>query len=115
METLKIPIGDSYIVQGDTIPKITFEFDALDIINLSLPGTVIKMQIYNNHIKIIDISNLNGITIINPKKFEINEVSKENNNLPVGTFTGDLEITDSTGKRFTYFRVTYTILKQYTK
>ena len=115
MEILKIPIGNSSIVQGDTIPEVLFEFDPTDNIDLSLLNVSIKMQIYNNAEKIINISNLNGITIINNKSFKINEVSKENNNLPVGNFLGDLEITDTNGKRFTYFRVQYSIIKQYTK
>ena len=70
----------------------------------------------NNHIKIIDISNGNGITILGSKSFTIDEVSKEDSALlPVGSFLGDFEITDTNGKRFTYFRVRYTIEKQYTK
>lgn len=116
METLNIPIGNSAIIQGDTIPEILFEFDITDNIDLSLPNVSIKMQVYNQNNKIIDISNLNGITIINDKSFKINEVSKEtSSSLPVGSFIGDLEITDTNGKRFTYLRVKYTIDKQYTK
>ena len=116
METLNIPIGNTSITQGDTIPEILFEFDTIDNIDLSLPNVSIKMQVYNQNNKIIDVSNLNGITIINDKSFKINEVSKENSNeLPVGSFMGDLEITDTNGKRFTYLKVKYTISKQYTK
>ena len=115
MEILRIPIGNTNIVQGDTIPEILFEFDTLDDINLQLPNVSIKMQIFNNSDKIIDISNLNGITILTQKSFKINEVSKENNNLPTGNFLGDLEITDTNGKRFTLFRVQYSIIKQYTR
>lgn len=46
METLNIPIGNTQIIQGDTIPEILFEFDPTDNINLSLPNVQIKMQIY---------------------------------------------------------------------
>lgn len=116
MEILNIPIGKSEIVQGDTIPSILFEFDPTDNINLSLPNTKIRMNVMNNHIKIIDIFNGSGITILTPKSFRIDEVPKEQSELlPVGAFMGDLEITDSNGKKFTYFRVRYTIEKQYTK
>ena len=115
METLKIPLGNSYIVQGDTIPKITFQFDPTDDIDLTLLGTIIKMQVYNNNIKFIDISNTtDGITVIDDKTFEIDSVDESDNDFPVGTFMGDLEITNNY-TRFTYFRVAYTILKQYTK
>ena len=115
METLNIPIGNTQIIQGDTIPEILFEFDPTDNINLSLPNVQIKMQIYLVNTKIIDISNGNGITILTNKSFKINEVPKENNNLPIGKHLGDLEITDKKRKRFTYFRVQYNIEKQYTK
>ena len=52
MEILNIPLGNNYIVQGDTIPEVIFEFDPTDNINLSLPNVQIKMQIYlvNNKI-----------------------------------------------------------------
>mgnify|MGYP003591327696 FL=1 len=115
METLNIPIGNTQIIQGDTIPEILFEFDPTDNINLLLPNVQIKMQIYLVNTKIIDISNGNGITILTDKSFRIDEVSKEDNNLPTGKHLGDLEITDTNGKRFTYFRVQYNIEKQYTK
>ena len=115
METLNIPIGNTQIIQGDTIPEILFEFDPTDNINLSLPNVSIKMQIYNQNNKILDIQNGNGITILTSKSFKINEISKENNNFPTGSHLGDLEITDTNGKRFTYFIVKLNIYKQYTK
>jgi len=116
MEILNIPLGNSYIVQGDTIPEILFEFDNTLTIDLTDPNVSIKMQIYNQNNKIIDISNIDGITIIDNISFKINEISKEDSSLlPYGTFFGDLEITDTNGKRFTYFRIKYTIQKQYTK
>ena len=116
MEILNIPIGKAEIIQGDTIPSILFEFDPTDNINLLGTNVKIRMHVMNNHIKIIDISNGNGITVKGSKSFIIDEVSKEESELlPVGSFLGDLEITDSNGKKFTYFRVRYTIEKQYTK
>ena len=115
MEILNIPIGHGHITQGDTISEILFEFDSESDIDLSASGVIIKMQVYNNNIKIIDIETGRGITILSDKKFKIDEVSKDDNTLPAGSFMGDLEITDGNGKRFTYFRVKYTIEKQYTK
>lgn len=115
IETLNIPLGNTQIVQGDTIPEILFQFDPLDNIDLLLPNVIIKLQIYNQTNKILDISNTNGITILTDKSFKINEIPKENNNFPVGSHLGDLEITDTNGKRFTYFRVKLNIEKQYTR
>lgn len=116
MEILNIPLGNSYIVQGDTISEILFEFDNTLTIDLTDPNVSIKMQIYNQNNKIIDINNISGITILNSNSFKINEMSKEDSSLlPYGSFLGDLEITDTNGKRITYFKVKYTIQKQYTK
>ena len=36
METLNIPLSNTAIIQGDTIPEILFEFDTLDNIVESL-------------------------------------------------------------------------------
>ena len=112
IKVINIPFTGEYIVQGDTISKTSFNIieDGLDLTTCS-----IKMQIYSANTKIIDISDGNGITIIDANNFEIDEVAKENNNLPIGRFEGDLEITDANGVRFTYFRVIYTIIKQYTR
>ncbi len=116
IETLNIPIGKTEIIQGDTISEILFEFDISDNIDLLLPNVIIKVQIYNQNNIIIDLINGQGITILNSKSFKIDEISKEQSStLPVGSFIGDLEITDTNGKRFTYFRIKYTIQKQYTK
>ena len=116
MEILNIPLGGSQIVQGDTIPEILFEFDNTLTIDLTDPNVSIKMQIYNQNNKIIDIFNTSGITILTDKSFKIDEVDKNISSfLPHGSFMGDLEITDTDGKRLTYFRVKYTIEKQYTK
>ena len=41
METLNIPLSNTAIIQGDTIPEILFEFDTLDNI-------VESLVIYNN-------------------------------------------------------------------
>ena len=114
LATLQIPVEGYYIVQGDTIPKVRVAFDALD--NIDLTGATIKMQVYNKNEKFIDISTTDGgITLIDDKIFEIDEVAKENNTYPVGTWEGDLEITFADGKRYTYLKVQYIILKQYTK
>ena len=117
IQTLNIPISTTanptYIKQGDTIPKITLTFGASDVIDLTT--STIKMQIYQGAIKLIDVTNGSGITVLSEKVFEIDEISATNNNLPAATLLGDLEIQDSNGKRFTYFNVQYTIIKQYTK
>jgi len=109
---LKIPFEGEYIVQGDTISKTSFAFTNEDI---DLTTATIKMQIFNGDIKIIDISNSSGITIVDADNFYIDEVDATSNNLPYGSFLGDLKITDVNGKRHTYTRVEYTILKQYTR
>ena len=109
--TLKIPLC-GFIKQGDTIPKISF---ALSNYSGDLTTATIKMQIYKGNTKIIDVSNGSGITVIDANNFEIDEVSASNNNLPVGTFIGDLEITEASGDKKTYFNVEYTIIKEYTK
>ena len=107
---LKIP-AKGYIKQGDTIPKVTVKFS--DGYNGNLTTATIKMQIYHVNTKIIDVSNGDGITVIDSGEFEIDEMPK--NNLPVGTILGDLEVTESNGDRTTYFNVAYTIIKQYTR
>jgi hypothetical protein len=117
IQTLKIPIQSAdvkpYIKQGDTIPKITLAFDAG--IDLTAVGVSIKMQLYKGNQRVFSIENGSGITIINALTFEIDEVAKENNTFPEGSLIGDLEVTDTDGKRFTYFNVEYTIIKEFTR
>ena len=113
IQTLNIPIGDTYIKQGDTIPKITFTFDAGDPIDLTTVGTEIKMQILYRKEAFIDLAVGSGITIVSDKVFEIYEIDKADNTYPCGKHLGDLEITIN-GDRFTYFDVEYTIIEQYT-
>ena len=116
IEIIKIPIQTStvkpYIKQGDTIPKWEIEFGVDD--GVDLIGTTIKMQIYWNKNKVIDVSNGKGITINSALKLTVDERSKSSSILPVGTSKGDLEITDVAGRRVTYFDVHYTIIKHYT-
>ena len=98
------------IVQGDTIPRFLFK----DITNLNLTGATIRMQLYQSFSKIFDVSSGAGITIINATSFEIDEVPFEENNFPVGTLTGDIEITLANGQRATVMKVEFTTLKHYT-
>jgi hypothetical protein len=116
IETLKIPIQSDtvkpFIKQGDTIGKIKMTITELGI---DLRTSNIKMQVYNGSTRIIDVSDGDGITVISSTVLEIDEVSASNNNLPVGCFMGDFEITDASGERKTYFNVEYTIIKQYTR
>ena len=108
IKTLKIPFDGEYIVQGDTIGKTSFKFIDEDI---DLTTATIKMVIKNGNTEIINVTNGSGITVVDADNFEIDEVSYTNNNLPDGCFLGDLEITDENGKRFTYMRVEYTVIK----
>ena len=109
IKILPIPFDGEYIVQGDTISKTSFKFIDEDI---DLTTATIKMVVKNGSTKIINISNGSGITVIDANNFEIDEVPFAQNNLPVGCFLGDLEITDASSKRLTYMRVQYTIIKQ---
>jgi hypothetical protein len=109
---LKIPTK-GYIKQGDTISKKTLTFGG-DYAG-DLTTATIKMQVYNGSTKIIDITNGSGITVLSSNVFEIDEVSAVNNNLPIGCFIGDLQITEDDGNVTTYFNVQYTIIKEYTK
>ena len=109
---VNIPIGDAILKRGDTINEIDFSFAVTD--DIDLLGASIRMQLYLNGSKKLDISNGSGITIVDSKNFKIDKVDYANNNLPVGTLNGDLEITDSSGIRLTYFDITYTITKDYT-
>jgi len=113
LTTLNIPVGDSTIVQGDTIPKLIFAFDVDD--NIDLAGSTIKMQVYKKNDLIIDIgTDVGGITLIDTKTFEIDEVPSTSNTYPVGVFEGDLQIEFSDGTKITYLRIIYTVEKQYT-
>ena len=107
---LKIPFENEYILQRDTVSKTTFTFSDEDI---DLTTSQISMVIKDGDNKIINVSEGNGITVISSKIFEIDEIPKENNNLPIGSFEGDLKIIDSNGVRFTYMRVEYTIIEKF--
>lgn len=102
-----------YLKQGDTIPKKTILFGG-DYAG-DLTTATIKMQIKNGATNIINISNGNGITVLSATTCEIDEVSANDNNLPVGCFKGDFEVTEANGVRTTYFNVVYTIIEQYTR
>lgn len=113
LTTVNIPLEDAILKQGDTIKEINFSFGSLD--DIDLIGSTIRMQLYLNNSKKLDISNSSGITIIDDKSFKIDEIDYTDNNLPSGTLKGDLEITDSNGVRLTYFDIVYTITKDLTK
>lgn len=110
IQLLKIPFDGEYIVQGNTIGKSIFTFNNEDI---DLTTASISFVVYDGNTRFINASVGNGITVINASKFEIDEVSAEDNDFPVGTFEGDLDIVDANGVKFTYMRVEYTILRQY--
>ena len=111
IQVVNIPFEGEYIVTGDTISKTSVEVIEA---GLDLTTATIKMQVYNRSTPIIDVSVGSGITVVSSTVFEIDEVAAIDNDLPVGCFEGDLEITDASGVRFTYFRVIYSIQKQYT-
>lgn len=107
---LKIPFDGEYIVQGNTIGKTLFTFTDE---NIDLTTASISLVVYNGNTRFINASVGNGITVIDSDNFEIDEVSATDNDYPVGTFEGDLDITDANGNKHTYMRVEYTILRQY--
>lgn len=116
--TLEIPFGKNIIFEGDTIASILFEFDSEDDINLDMPNVEVNMQLFGlncSKTKILDLSIGSGITILGPKSFRIDEISKEDNKFKEGAYIGDLEFTNFEGKRSTLFRVKYKIHKQFTK
>ena len=114
VQTLEIPIQTAsekpFIKQGDTIPKIAVQLTGLDI-----TGSSISMQLYHNTVKVLDISDGNGITIIDANNFEIDTLPAADNDLPAATLIGDLEITLPSGETKTYLNVQYTIKRQYTR
>ncbi len=115
----KIP-SKGFIKKGDTIPKKTIVFGGDwndDLTN----NHIIRMQVYEGNDKIIDIDStgvLGGITIKSSDTFEIDEVKE--NDLPVGTFKGDLQVEKYEDFAFdpievkTYMNVQYTIIEEYT-
>tara|TARA_R110002020_G_scaffold334555_4_gene549828 strand:+ start:4282 stop:4620 length:339 start_codon:yes stop_codon:yes gene_type:complete len=106
---LKIPI-EGFIKKGDTIPKIRISFSDDYIGNFET--STIKMQVYNGNEKIIDVSNGNGITVIDSSTLDIDKI--QSNDFPIGNFKGDFEVTESNGDKTTYFNIEYTVIKQYT-
>lgn len=112
LEILDIPIQSDTVtpslVQGDTIPAIT-------VVSADFPDlttSTIAMQLYYGNKKVLDIDSTSGITVSNATTFVIDEITA--NDLPVGESIGDLQITDASGVITTYFRLRYTVDKQYT-
>ena len=113
IQTINIPTDSRYVLKlGDTIPEILFNFEVTDAIDLT--GATIRMQLYLNGKKKLDLDSTAGITIVDSKNFKIDEIPYEENHLPYGKLKGDLEITLADGKRVTYADVSYTITKHYT-
>lgn len=113
---IRIPFekpGENYhIYQYDTIEEITGGFDDTDPINLT--GATIKLIIFDGRNKILNLTSENngGITIIDNKNFVIDEIPKEENNLPFGVFHGYFIITYANSKRKTLFEVIYTVTRR---
>lgn len=110
--TIEIPDDNISAIQGDTIDSWSVEFEPTD--GISLTGATIKMQVFWNNTKEIDLSDGSGITIDSDLKFTIDERSRTQSVLPEGQGIGDLQILDANDKLITMFRVQYNIAKQYT-
>lgn len=114
------PDCEPFIKQGDTIPVIQFDLSPEFTDDLTMLH-IVRMQLYNKSKKVLDLtSEANaGITITGATTFEINKISE--NDLPVGTLKGDIQIEKYSSFGFaptdvnTYFNIEYTIVKQYTK
>lgn len=110
ISTLKIPFTGEFIKEGDTILETV-----IDLTNVSdLTTSDIRMQLKDGNTNVIDISNGNGITVNSATQLTIDEVPYANNDLSEGVYLGDIEITDASGTRKTYFNIEYTIIKEYT-
>ncbi len=107
--TLKIPIC-GFIKQGNTIKKITLNF--IDGYSGDLTTATIRMSIFDKNKKIIDISNGNGITVVDSTTLEVDQILE--NDFPYGVFLGDIKIIEDDGVSTTYFNIEYTIIKKYT-
>lgn len=112
LEILDIPIQSESVkpvlVKGDTIDAVVIESETFP----NLTTSTVDIEIYNYKNKLLDFTNGSGITIDSATQFTIDEISKENNILPEGTSIGDVRITDANGKRKTYLRIRYTVLKE---
>lgn len=112
IEILRIPFRGEFIMEGDTILKTVFRATANEFPDLT--ASSIKLQLYFNKSKVLDLSNGNGITIDSATQFTIDQLDADDNNLPAGVSRGDLEITDGNGVKKTYYIIEYEILKQST-
>ena len=109
--TYSIP-SSGFIKQGDTLPSWNIEFSLPEYTGDFTTATI-KMQVGNGCRNIIDISNGNGITVVDANNCTIDKIVT--NDFPVGTFTGDFQVTEANGDRKTYFNVSYTVVKEYTE
>lgn len=106
------------VKQGDTIKEFIIEFGATSGIDLT--NATVRMQVYWNGSKKIDVSNGNGITINNALKLTIDErlYNQDDILLPEGTGKGDIEFTfpvvGGDDQRITLFNYEQTIVKHYT-
>ena len=114
LSILDIPIQSSTvtpsIVEGDTIPAIVIS--SADFPDLTT--STIKLQVYYGDTKYLDLTNSSGITVDSSTQFTIDAIAASSNTFSAGQYLGDLEITDASGVKTTYFQVRYTIDKQYT-
>ena len=116
VELVNIPLQTeevcTFIKQGDTIEA--YQIDIIET-GLDLRTCVIRMQLYNNNNKVMDIVTGSGITALSAITMQIDTYPAAKNNLPEGISIGDLQVTTAAGLTTTYFNIAYTISKQYTR
>ena len=94
--TLTIPHEGMFIKQGDTIPAITFTLLPTDDFDFS--DSEIKMQLFQNGKLIFTAKTGEGITILEPKKFKIDQIEAAKNNFPHGILLGDIQFSKENGE-----------------
>jgi hypothetical protein len=113
---VKIPLSGC-IVKGDTVSKIRIVMSG-DFSDDLTSDHIIRMQVKQGNEAFIDIDSdtKGGITIVNATTFDIDEVTQ--NNYPIGSFDGDLQIEKYSGSNIvnvtTYFRVRYNTVEEIT-
>ena len=106
---LKIPFEGEWIVQGDTIGATELEFIDEDI---DLNTATARLKLWDGNTVVMDVTTGNGITVVDSYNLIIDQVEKENNNLPPKKLIGNFSILDENGELYTYNRVEYTITKK---
>lgn len=98
-----------YIIEGDTIKSFSLTAPA----SFDLTGASVKCQLYKDGVLALDLATGNGLTL-SGQVITFDEIPAVDNNLSEGVYFGDIEVTLANGQVITIFRITYTILKEYT-